>query len=154
MNAYRRRPSRIPWPPLILVLVVVAGFLAAQVHPLPLAFPMSHYLGYLLIAAAISVDVWAAATLLRAGTTLLPNRGSSHLVTGGPYRFSRNPIYVAYVVLIAGIGLAAGNAWFLPLAAAHGVATYFLAVRPEESHLLAMFGYKYETYCRSVRRFL
>lgn len=154
MNAYRRRPNRIPWPPLLLALVIVIAIAAGQVSPLPLAFPLARTVGYVLIVSAISVDVWAAATLVRAHTTVLPNRACSHLVTGGPFRFSRNPIYAAYVVLIVGLALATGNAWFLPLAVAHGIATHYLAIRREESHLIALFGYKYEDYCRAVRRWI
>jgi Putative protein-S-isoprenylcysteine methyltransferase len=154
MNAYRRRPNRIPWPPLILALTIVAAVAAGQIHPLPLAFPFSRILGYVIAVTAVSVDIWAAATLLKARTTVLPNRASSHLVTGGPFRFSRNPIYLAYMVLLVGLGLITGNAWFLPAALVHGIATHFLAVRREESHLIALFGYKYEDYCRAVRRWI
>lgn len=154
MNRYRDRPTRLPWPPMLLVAAVAIAYGLGMLHPFPLRFPGSHIVGYVFIAAAIAIDIWAAATLMGARTTVLPHRASSHLVTGGPFAFSRNPIYVAYVVLIAGIGLACGSFWYLLMALAHGVATHFLAIRREENHLLALFGYRYENYCRTVRRWI
>ena len=108
----------------------------------------------LLIILAIGVDVWAMRTLHEARTTVLPNRGSRHLVVHGPFRFSRNPIYVANMALLAGMGCLSMNAWFLLLAPVDGGMTYFLAVRREENHLLAKFGYQFEGYCRKVRRWI
>ncbi|MDP3525366.1 MAG: isoprenylcysteine carboxylmethyltransferase family protein, partial [Hoeflea sp.] len=116
--------------------------------------PGARTLGGALIGGALGIDLWAMKTLHEAHTTILPNRGSSHLVTQGPFGFSRNPIYVANMVLMIGIGLLSLNAWFLPLALVNGILTYMLAIRREENHLHAKFGYQFETYCRKVRRFI
>ena len=154
MNPYRARPNLIPWPPLLLVGLSLAAIALSLLTPLPLAFPGARTLGIALIAMALGIDLWAMRTLHEAHTTILPNRGSSHLVTHGPFGFSRNPIYVANMVLMIGIGLLSLNAWFLPLAAVNAALTHVLAIRREENHLHARFGYQFETYCRKVRRWI
>jgi protein-S-isoprenylcysteine O-methyltransferase Ste14 len=87
-------------------------------------------------------------------TTIMPHRGSSYLVTQGPFRYSRNPIYVANVMLMAGLALFFANGWLLLLAPVNGILTQILAIKREENHLIAMFGYDYEAYCRRVRRWI
>lgn len=154
MNAYRSRPNTLPWPPILLVLMLVCGVALNNFLPLALVFPGGRILGIVLIATALSIDLWAMTTLRRAHTTIMPHRGSSHLVTEGPFKLSRNPIYLAYMVLLVGIGLFFQNCWLLPLAVLDGVLLHYLAIRGEESHLIAMFGYKYENYMKTVRRWI
>ena len=122
--------------------------------PMPLQFSGAETIGILLIVLALGIDLWAMRTLHDAKTTILPNRGSSHLVAHGPFGYSRNPIYLANMVLLIGMGCFSLNAWFLLLAPIDGFATHFLAIRREESHLLARFGYQFEAYCRKVRRWM
>lgn len=154
MNAYRARPNFIPWPPVLLVGLTLAAILLNLVSPMALAYPGARPAGILLIGLALSIDLWAMRTLHEAHTTILPNRRSSHLVTQGPFRFTRNPIYVANILLLIGMGCVSMNGWFVLLAPIDALLTHFLAVRREESHLLANFGFQYETYCRKVRRWL
>jgi len=154
MNAYRARPNFIPWPPLLLVGLTLAAILLSVVSPLALSFPGARPAGILLIGLALGIDLWAMRTLHEAHTTILPNRRSSHLVTQGPFRFTRNPIYVANILLLIGMGCVSMNGWFVVLAPVDALLTHFLAVRREESHLLANFGFQYEIYCRKVRRWL
>lgn len=154
MNMYRERPNFIPWPPLLLVATTLTAILLGRFVPLPLEFAGTKILGVVLIIVALGIDLWAMRTLHEAQTTILPNRGSNHLVDHGPFGFSRNPIYVANMVLLVGMGCFSMNAWFLLLAPIDGVMTHFLAIRREENHLLAKFGYQFEAYCRKVRRWI
>mgnify|MGYP005820731389 FL=1 len=154
MNAYRERPNFIPWPPLLLVGFTITAILLNLASPLPLEFTGTRTLGGVLIVAALGIDLWAMRTLHEAKTTSLPNRGSSHLVANGPFGYSRNPIYLANMVLLAGMGFVSMNAWFVLLAPVDGVLTHLLAIRREERHLLARFGYQFEDYCRKVRRWI
>lgn len=154
MNAYRARPNLLPWPPILIVGLTLAAILLNMVVPLGIGFSGIRPLGIALILVALCIDLWAMKTLSDAQTTILPNRGSSHLVTQGPFGYSRNPIYVANVMLMLGMGLFSMNAWFLLLAPVDAVLTYFLAIRREEYHLTALFGYQYESYCRKVRRWI
>ena len=154
MNAYRERPNFIPWPPLLVVGFTLTAIMLNRVVPMPVEFSGTRTLGVLLIVIALGIDLWAMRTLHDAKTTILPNRGSSHLVAHGPFGYSRNPIYVANLVLLIGMGCFSMNAWFLLLAPIDGIMTHFLAIRREESHLLARFGYQFEAYCRKVRRWI
>jgi len=154
MNAYRERPNFIPWPPLLLVGFTLTAIVLNNVAPWPLEFRGTRTLGVLLIVLALGIDLWAMRTLHESQTTILPNRGSSHLVAHGPFGYSRNPIYVANMVLLIGMGCFSLNVWFLLLALLDGIMTHFLAIKREESHLLARFGYQFEDYCRKVRRWI
>lgn len=154
MNIYKERPNFIPWPPLLLLVTTLAAILLGRIIPLPLEFGGTRILGILLIIAAIGIDLWAMRTLHEAHTTILPTRGTNRLVDHGPFGFSRNPIYVANMMLLVGIGCVSMNAWFLLLAPVDGLMTHYLAIRREENHLLAKFGYQFEAYCRKVRRWL
>lgn len=151
-------PSPIPWPPIVLLGTLLSALLAGALVPLPwpdgtVGAAMAG-LGGLLVAAAIAIDAWAIVTLARGRTTVLPNRASAALVTAGPFARSRNPIYLANAVLLAGLGLLLGNAWFLPAAAAAVVLTTRLAIVPEERHLAARFGAAYEAYSARVPRWI
>jgi len=154
MNAYRERPNFIPWPPLLLVGSTLAAIVLNIYVPTPLQFSGARTLGISLVVLSLGIDLWAMRTLHEARTTMLPNRGSSHLVTHGPFGYSRNPIYVANLMLLTGMGCFSMNAWFLLLVPVDAILTHFLAIRREENHLIARFGYQFETYCRKVRRWI
>jgi protein-S-isoprenylcysteine O-methyltransferase Ste14 len=83
-----------------------------------------------------------------------PHRSASHLVTAGAFALSRNPIYLADTLVMIGIGLISGIAWFLLLAPLAGFLTQKLAIEPEERHLEARFGKKYRDYRKRVRRWI
>ncbi len=90
----------------------------------------------------------------RHGTSVEPFEPTTALVTGGPYRFSRNPLYVAQLLGFAGFALLAGSVWmagFLPLVA---LVLHYGAVLPEERYLEAKFGDEYRRYQARVRRWL
>jgi protein-S-isoprenylcysteine O-methyltransferase Ste14 len=152
------RPNSVPWPPLILVAAIAAGYVLTVFLPLPWPpSPLSDMLfaaGLLLIAAALAMDIAAMRTMHRAKTTILPHRASDHLVTAGPFGFSRNPIYVANVMIVSGIGLVAGWPWFFVAALLVGLLINVLAIPGEERHLEHRFGKAYRDYKKSVRRWL
>ena len=157
MTDPRSRPNAIPWPPLVLLasLLIAAG--AGLLLPLTLpAGPavLRHAIGGLVALCGIGLDLWAMKSLHDGRTTVMPHRASSRLVIRGPYRFSRNPIYLGNTILLVGIGIAFNSLWFPLVAAAAAWATQKLAIEREERHLGALFGEEYEDYCRRVRRWL
>lgn len=155
MNAYRAKPSNVPWPPIIAAAALLLSILAGRIIALPL--PDAAFLrmiGVLLLLAAIALDIWSVTTLRAARTTIMPTRKSTRLVTAGPYGFSRNPIYCGYVLFLIGLGLIFANAWFVAFAAATAYGIHRFAIEREELHLLAVFGAEYESYCRRVRRWV
>ncbi|MBB4569482.1 protein-S-isoprenylcysteine O-methyltransferase Ste14 [Rhizobium leucaenae] len=111
-------------------------------------------IGALLTIAAITLNVWAVKTLFESRTTVLTQRCTVHLVTKGPFRFTRNPTYLGYTLLTAGLGLMIGNLWFVAMAAVAAALTTPLVIRCEEMHLLSRFGCEFEFYCKRTRRWI
>jgi protein-S-isoprenylcysteine O-methyltransferase Ste14 len=153
-----KRPNRIPWPPLVFVAAVALAIVAHVAYPLPwLGSPLSDILfaaGLLGLVAVVAIDMAAMRALSRANTTIMPNRAAEHLVTGGPFSFTRNPIYLANALLMIAVGLIAGIAWLVLFAIVAAYATQKLAIEREERHLQARFGKRYIDYAKRVRRWI
>lgn len=157
MNSHHARPTRFPWPPVIVVASFLAGF--ALHHLVPVFDHGSHprwaeLLGAVVAACGLGIDLWATKTLFNNRTTVFPNRGARQLVGNGPFRWTRNPIYLGYVLLIGGVGIGLGNAWLIALSFVTGFVIQKLSIEPEERHLRAVFGPTFESYCRQTRRWL
>jgi len=155
---YVDRPNRWPWPPLLYGAAIVASVVLAIALPLPwFGAPLRDFLfiiGLMVMAGGLALDLLAMRTLAAGRTTIWPNRRSDHLVTAGPYRLTRNPIYVGNTALMVGAGLAFGILWFPLLAIVAAYLTQKLAIEREEAHLEAHFGKHYRDYRKTVRRWL
>ncbi len=110
--------------------------------------------GWLLIALGVGLMAWAVLTFTRARTTVLPYRPASQVVSSGPFRFSRNPIYVADTLIYAGMSLLTRMAWPLVVLPFVLVALYALVIKREERYLGEAFGTEYAEYRRRVRRWV
>lgn len=157
MNAYRMKPLAFPWPPLIYGAAIASAILLQAYFPLAVAETnlwVARAAGGVLVLSAVILDVWAMRTLLDCHTTILPNRCSTHLVTSGPYRFTRNPIYLGYTLATAGIGLAILNPWCIVTAMLAAGITSIIAIKREELHLLSRFGIDFERYCSGTTRWI
>jgi protein-S-isoprenylcysteine O-methyltransferase Ste14 len=110
--------------------------------------------GVLLLIAAMAIELSAAMQFRKSKTTILPHRSATQLITGGPYRWSRNPIYVANTMLLVGAGLVFGIAWLIPAAIIAAALTHVLAVKREEAHLAKAFGSLWHDYANQVPRWL
>lgn len=85
---------------------------------------------------------------------MLPARRSRALITGGPFKFTRNPLYLGLVLLYAGVCLAAGATWpllFLPVVVA---LLHWIVILPEEKYLEDRFDDDYRAYKARVRRWV
>jgi protein-S-isoprenylcysteine O-methyltransferase Ste14 len=158
MTDIQTRPNRLPWPPIIYLVAIAISIALGLLFPLPwISAPLSDILfaaGWLLVAAMVALDFSAMRTMARAKTTIRPDRASEHLVTTGAFSITRNPIYLGNTLLMLGVGLITGIAWFLPLAIAAAFLTQKLAIEREEKHLEARFGKKYRDYAKRVRRWI
>jgi protein-S-isoprenylcysteine O-methyltransferase Ste14 len=151
------RPSRIPWPPVLLIGVLAAAVVLGRVWPL--AWPglddwPARAVGLGLGAAGVVLLVYAILTLRRHGPTVLPDVGATTLVTSGPYRRFRNPIYLADCLILFGLAEITKNIWFVIGAATFAVLVTLLAILPEERHLERRFGDAYLDYKAKTRRWL
>src|SRR5690606_16614717 len=124
---------------LIYVIAVALAVLANWLLPLPwLANPLGEILfavGWLMVLLGLVIIVSSIRTLGRAKTTVKPHEAATHLVTIGPFSFSRNPIYLGNTTIMVGIGLITGIVWFIVFAIIAAFATQKLAIEPEERHL-------------------
>jgi len=111
-------------------------------------------LGWILIVVAAGLLLAGLHALNRMKTAVFPNRDARVLVVEGPYRFTRNPIYLAMALAYLGLALQARMGWpilLLPLVL-FGLNRAIIA--REERHLLEAFGQSYRVYCSTVRRWL
>ncbi len=148
-------PSTAPWPPLLIAGVLVVGWLADRLYPLPwpgLNDLPARLVGYGLGAAGIALVVWSIVTLYRAGTTVRPDQRAERLVTDGPFRWRRNPIYMGDVLILLGLAELTHNVWFAILTPVFALAVFWLAILPEERHLEERFGQAYLDYKERTRR--
>jgi protein-S-isoprenylcysteine O-methyltransferase Ste14 len=158
MNDSAARPSRFPWPPLLYLAAIAISVGLWVLYPLPwFGSPLSDILfavGCVAVVGVVATEVSAMRTLARANTTVRPDRGSTQLVTSGPFSFTRNPIYLGNTLLMLGIAMISGVLWFVPLAVVAAFLTQKLAIEPEERHLATRFGKRYHDYARRVRRWI
>jgi len=156
-NSDADRPTAFPWPPVLLVGAFVLAWLLGRTHPL--VWPgiddrAARVIGIGVGVLGIALFAWGAWTFHRHRTTILPNQRADALVTDGPFRFRRNPIYVADVMLLLGTAELTKNIWFVIAAALFVPLVTWLAILPEERHLEARFGDAYRDYKARTRRWI
>lgn len=108
-------------------------------------------LGSLLVFLAAALRTWGAA-YLRTEVVHDTAQHAEALVADGPFRYTRNPLYLANLPMAAGIGVLASRSGFIFLVLANWIFVYRLIFREEES-LLKSQGASYQAYCRAVPRF-
>jgi protein-S-isoprenylcysteine O-methyltransferase Ste14 len=148
-------PNRLPWPPIVFGLAAVAAIALGWLVPLPASGAgWTGSAGTAIMIAGIGLDVWAIWTMRRADTNIMPTRAADRLVTWGPFRLSRNPIYTGNTILMAGIGIAFAKSWFVVMALLAAVIVDRLAIRREERHLAEKFGTAWADYAARTPRWL
>jgi protein-S-isoprenylcysteine O-methyltransferase Ste14 len=138
------------FPPAIHLVSIAIGFLLQWAAPIPM-FGM-RIPGVLLIAIALALMIWSVIVMSRAGTTPNPTRPTTALVTHGPFRLTRNPMYLAWELVVVGVGLAANAPWVILMAVPAAFLTRRLVIDKEERYLAAKFGPEFEDYRSRVRR--
>jgi protein-S-isoprenylcysteine O-methyltransferase Ste14 len=139
-----------------LFLILIAAALGAHwwlAWPLP-AVPYRIWTGAGLIVFALLIIGWAILEMRAKGTSPLPWEDTTALVQYGPYRFSRNPIYLADLLIMAGLALVLGTTWLLVAAAMAVPLTRWLVIHHEEADLAALFGDTWKAYAEKVRRWI
>jgi len=142
-------------PPVVYLVSIAIGSLLEFAWPLPfLPHALSTLLGILLVVAAVMLFIGSVGKFRAAGTPVPGNKPTTAIVQSGPYRFSRNPIYLAFSLLHLGIALWINSLWLIAtLVAALGVMACVVIPR-EEQYLERRFGEEYLTYKKSVRRWI
>jgi protein-S-isoprenylcysteine O-methyltransferase Ste14 len=142
-------------PPLLYALVFIGGVLLQRVWPVPMLPPtIGRAAGIACILSGVTLEVWSIRTFWRAGTSVIPVRPSTAIVTGGPFRFSRNPIYVALALLYLGATFWLNTLWPLLLFPVLLFLVQIYVIAREERYLERKFGGEYLEYKSRVRRWL
>jgi|KBSMisStaDraftv2_1062788.scaffolds.fasta_scaffold75202_2 protein-S-isoprenylcysteine O-methyltransferase Ste14 len=144
-------------PPSVFLAALATGFLIDRFvarWAVPGGVAVRVALSALAIVAGLALGGPAIRLFRRTGQDPRPWHPTPELVLRGPYRFTRNPMYVGLTLLTIGLGVALGTLWTLPLAFAALAAVHVLAVLPEERYLTARFGAPYLEYKARVRRYL
>jgi protein-S-isoprenylcysteine O-methyltransferase Ste14 len=149
---------RIP-PPLLFAMPLLTGFIVQHFVPIRIVTGANsartlRLVGIAEIAIALALMAWAMLTFVRLKTPIIPVHRARALVNEGPFKLTRNPMYLGFTVLYLGITFVANAFWplvFLPEAIA---LTYLFAIRLEEAYLTREFGDAYRHYCSRVRRWI
>jgi protein-S-isoprenylcysteine O-methyltransferase Ste14 len=113
----------------------------------------ARWVGVAAFACTVAWLIWMFHSLGRNLTDTVVTRRNAHFVDHGPYRFVRNPMYTAILILGMSLGLALGT-WLLPVAASLMFTLLALRSRTEERYLIERFGDQYRDYMKRVGRFL
>jgi protein-S-isoprenylcysteine O-methyltransferase Ste14 len=142
-------------PPLVYLASLVVGALLQLAMPLPfLPQTLTAALGVPLIVGAVALFSYSAAKFRAAGTPVPARKPTTVIVQAGPYRYSRNPIYLAFSLSQLGIAIWANSAWLLATLVGAVALIHFVVIRREEQYLERRFGSQYLDYKASVRRWL
>lgn len=148
---------RLP-PPFLFVGGFLAGLGLDGLLPLPLvpggAVALGVFVGWCLVALGLLLLAWAMFTFLGAKTAIIPTQPASGIVEAGPYRFSRNPMYVGLGLLYVGLALWLNRLWPVLLLPVVYALLWSLVVAREERYLKGAFGETYAAYRARVRRWL
>jgi protein-S-isoprenylcysteine O-methyltransferase Ste14 len=122
----------------------------------PVSVPgrLASWAGSLLVVAFVLWNGWTLQVMASHRTSILPRGSTTVLLQGGPFRLSRNPLYLGLIALDVGLSLLVPSFWALVLVPVGVAALFWGAIRPEERYLSARFGLVYEDYCARVRRWL
>jgi protein-S-isoprenylcysteine O-methyltransferase Ste14 len=156
MQADDKRGPGVRFPPPLLALCVVGGaWLLDYLVPLPIAGdgPLTA-IGIALIVLASALALLSVIQFFAARTHVEPWRPTTAIILHGVYRFSRNPIYLAFVIATLGAGLALDSWWIVGAAAPLLFLLQRFVIRLEEAYLENKFGEAYLAYKRSTRRWL
>ena len=143
-------------PPIAWLLSVLAGLALHWLMPLPFMPPAvsARWLGAAVFAAALALFAWAIVTMTRAGSNVPTNMPTKTIVDAGPYRFTRNPIYLAMFFGLVGLAMAFDSLWLLAVLVHFALVIRTGVVAREEVYLERKFGDVYRAYSSRVRRWL
>jgi protein-S-isoprenylcysteine O-methyltransferase Ste14 len=147
--------SPLVHPPILALLFIVLAYSLGQIVPLPFTVPVVlRYGGLLLAFVGLLLGISALLEFRKARTTLDPHGSVKQVVTSGIYRFTRNPIYLGFLLFLMGVPLNSGFYWGIVLAPFFILVMNRLVIQKEEAYLEKKFGKAYTGYTSRVRRWL
>src|SRR6201993_1598145 len=144
-------------PPLVFLGAIIAGVIVQRMAiplSLKLAAGIRLAVGVLILVCGTSLLISARIWFTRTRQSPIPWKPTPELILQGPYRFTRNPMYVGVTLFVIGLGLTVNNLWISLFAAPALMAVHFIAVLPEERYLAEKFGENYQNLLARVRRYV
>lgn len=142
-------------PPILTGLHILAAWALGRVIILPFELPsILRIIGLGLAGIGFLLGLLAFTAFVKARTTLDPHGSVKAIVSTGIYRFSRNPIYLAFAIMLIGFPLAIGSIWGIPLVPVLVLSMNKLVIEHEEAYLEKKFGQAYTGYKSRVKRWL
>src|SRR5262249_23283500 len=146
---------KFPFPPAVPILGLLAGWGLGKLWPINLAWPeWTRWVAWICFVARFSTASWGGVRFRRHNTPVDPLGKVATIVTAGPFRYSRNPMYVSLLLCYTGGILAFRLAWSAILLVPVFLLLQYGVIVREERHLEAVFGQQYTEYRRQVRRWL
>lgn len=152
-----RKPSEFPWPPALFLATLVGAWALQRTWPLSwpgLNDAPARTIGWGFVVAGFAIAGWALWTMLRGRAEIRPHAEATVLVTSGPFRRFRNPMYLGYALILLGLADTSQNIWIAILTPIFALAVTWLAILPEERHLTDKFGDAYREYMAHSRRWI
>lgn len=147
-------PGVVAHPPLIYLLFMAFGALLQNLTPIILEIPGNRILGIVLAAGGFLLSSWSIVHFFIHRVNPDPFKPTDGIVTTGPYRFSRNPIYLAFIMLQVGVGVWAEGTWIIITVLPATAIIFFGVILKEERYLEKKFGEEYLEFRTRVRRWL
>ena len=143
-------------PPFAWAVAVLAGLALNWLMPLPFvpAAAPAGWLGAMVFVLALALFSWAIVTITRAGSNVPTKLPTTTIVESGPYRFTRNPIYLGMFLGLIGLAIAFDNLWLLMMLVPFALVIRYGVVAREEAYLERKFSDVYRGYRSRVRRWL
>jgi len=142
-------------PPFVYLGALLIGIGLGLFRPARwLPHALGAWVGIPIMIAALALFLSSIRRFKAAGTPVPGNRPATAIVKSGPYRFSRNPIYLAFSLLVLGVACALNSLWLLGTLAAAVSVMSFVVIPREERYLEQRFGAEYLNYKAKVRRWL
>jgi protein-S-isoprenylcysteine O-methyltransferase Ste14 len=155
MSQTARDPRRFPFPPAIPIMALLLSWGMGRLWPVDVDWPAwSRWVGGVLVFTPPLLVLSAALTFRRHQTAINPLGRVTTIVSSGPFRYTRNPMYLSLLVIYAGGMLAFRLPWAAILFIPVFLALHFGVIIPEERHLDTAFGEPYRSYRQRVRRWL
>lgn len=148
-------PGVVARPPLLYGAVFVIVLVFRWFWPIPI-FGQTSALGpgLAFVALGIGIAIWGRRTMQAAGTNINPSLPATAIVKSGPFRYSRNPLYLALTLLYLGLTLAFNTWWGIVMLVPLLIVMHRGVVLREERYLDQKFGETYRQYRSNVRRYL
>jgi protein-S-isoprenylcysteine O-methyltransferase Ste14 len=149
------RPGVPIAPPLLFVLPILASLALEWFVPTSFVHGRFRWIfGALMVVAGVALTVGGFITQKRAGTDPIPFNPSTRIVAHGPYRFTRNPMYVGFALCTLALAILVDSAWMLLAVPIGLVLIDRIVIAREERYLERKFGEEYLNYKRRVRRWI